>query len=96
MVTAVIIGQTGGALSNNIPEFSFQLLPADSAVASNAETGERDIGVTAAEQKTLVQCARKELIDYLVISAYLYIWLGTLIFYKATILHSEGLESRGT
>jgi hypothetical protein len=35
---------------------------------------------------------RKELIDYAIVSAYLYVCFGALILYKATILRSEGLE----
>jgi len=35
---------------------------------------------------------RKELIDYAIVSAYLYVCFGSLILYKATILRSEGLE----
>jgi GYF domain 2 len=40
---------------------------------------------------TLAQRARRELIEFLVISAYLYIYFGALIVYKATILLSVGV-----
>jgi hypothetical protein len=41
---------------------------------------------------TLAQRARRELIEYIVISAYLYIYFGALLAYKATILRSVGVE----
>jgi len=40
---------------------------------------------------TLVQRARRELIEYIVISAYLYVYFGALIAYKAAILRSVGV-----
>jgi GYF domain 2 len=45
----------------------------------------------ASKQATLSQRLRHELIEYLIISAYLYICFGSLIFYKAIILHSDGI-----
>jgi hypothetical protein len=48
--------------------------------------------VSAAAAATLAQKARRELIHYLAISAYLYVCFGALIFYKAAILHGHGLE----
>ena len=41
---------------------------------------------------TLIQRARRELIEYIVIAAYLYICLGALILYKATVLRAHGIE----
>ena len=43
------------------------------------------------QQAALSQRLRQELIEYLIISAYLYICFSSLIFYKATILHSDGI-----
>jgi hypothetical protein len=40
---------------------------------------------------TLSQRLRKELTEYLVIAAYLYVCFGALIFYKATVLQSDGI-----
>ena len=40
----------------------------------------------------LVHTAWRELLEYVAISAYLYICFGALIFYKASILHSQGVE----
>jgi hypothetical protein len=44
------------------------------------------------KQATLLHSLRHELIDYLIISAYLYVCFSSLIFYKATILRSDGIE----
>ena len=41
---------------------------------------------------TLAQRARHELIAYLAISGYLFVWFSALMFYKATILRSVGVE----
>jgi hypothetical protein len=40
---------------------------------------------------TLAQKAKRELIRYLIISTYLYVCFGALLFYKAAILHSVGI-----
>jgi GYF domain 2 len=41
---------------------------------------------------TVSQRLRHELTEYLVISAYLYVCFGSVIFYKAAILRGQGLE----
>ncbi|HLX15657.1 MAG TPA: DUF4339 domain-containing protein [Bradyrhizobium sp.] len=41
---------------------------------------------------TLVRRLRRELFEYLVISIYLFVCFGALLFYKAAILHSDGVE----
>jgi hypothetical protein len=41
---------------------------------------------------TLVRRAREELIEYLSISAYLYVCFGSVLLYKAAILRGEGIE----
>jgi hypothetical protein len=41
---------------------------------------------------TVVRWARHELIEYIVIAAYLYICFSALILYKATILRAHGIE----
>ena len=53
--------------------------------------GERSMEPTAAKI-TLAQRARRELIEYIVISAYLYICFGALILYKASVLRAHGIE----
>jgi hypothetical protein len=47
---------------------------------------------SAPKKPTVSKRLQHELIEYLTISAYLYICFGSLIFYKATILHSDGIE----
>jgi len=43
-------------------------------------------------QASRLQRLRHELFEYLVISAYLYVCFGSLTFYKAAVLHSDGIE----
>jgi GYF domain 2 len=45
-----------------------------------------------AARAPLLQRLRHELIEYLIISGYLYICFGSLIFYKAAILRGHGIE----
>jgi hypothetical protein len=60
----------------------------------------RPLSVTQATQSerattqdlTLAQRARRELVEYLAISAYLFVCFGSLLFYKSTILRVEGIE----
>jgi len=44
-----------------------------------------------ATKATLRQRLRHELTEYLIISTYLYVCFGSLIFYKASILQSDGI-----
>jgi hypothetical protein len=46
---------------------------------------------TASPNLTLAQKAKREMIRYLTISAYLYVCFGTLILYKSAILRAEGV-----
>ena len=41
---------------------------------------------------TLIQRARHELVEYLAISAYLFVCFSSLLFYKSAILRNEGIE----
>jgi GYF domain 2 len=41
---------------------------------------------------TLIQNARRELVEYLAISAYLFVCFDALLFYKSAILRSDGIE----
>ena len=45
------------------------------------------------ERPTLARRARSELIEYMAIAGYLAVCFGALLFYKATILESEGVET---
>jgi hypothetical protein len=47
---------------------------------------------SAPKKATLSRRLQHELTEYLTISVYLYVCFGSLIFYKATILHSDGIE----
>jgi hypothetical protein len=46
----------------------------------------------APKKATLVQRMRHELSEYFMISAYLFVCFGALLFYKAAILESDGIE----
>jgi hypothetical protein len=50
------------------------------------------MGPTGAPHATLAKRAQHELMQYLGISAYLYVSFGALIFYKASILRGQGVE----
>jgi hypothetical protein len=55
-------------------------------------SGRADTAVPLApKQATISQRLRNELIEYLAISSYLYVCFGSLMFYKATILQSDGI-----
>jgi hypothetical protein len=79
-------GMPGWADARTAPEFSTQF----QAVATKAETGAEKKAIAAKAAK-LAQRAWSELIEYLLISAYLYVCFGALIFYKTAILRSEGI-----
>ncbi len=87
-----IEGMSEWADASTAPEFSAALQAAGMALASDAEAGAGTKGASAAKQATLAQRARRELYEFLVVSAYLYVCFAALIFYKASILHSEGIE----
>ncbi|MFY9626525.1 MAG: DUF4339 domain-containing protein [Methylocystis sp.] len=78
-------GMPGWTDASTVPEF------AAGSQVSRVEAGAKTIAASCAEHASLAQRARRELIEYLGISAYLYVCFGALIFYKATILHSEGI-----
>jgi hypothetical protein len=44
------------------------------------------------EKPKLAQRARHELVEYLAVSAYLFVCFGSLLFYKSAILRTEGIE----
>jgi hypothetical protein len=47
---------------------------------------------TIPQKATLAQRARHELVEYLAISAYLFVCFGSLLFYKSAILRNDGIE----
>lgn len=95
-------GMSGWAEARTTPDFSTVFQSTSPAPASYVETGagrtganESDAetrGTSAIKHATLKERARRELIDYLGISTYLFVCFGALIFYKASILHSAGVE----
>jgi hypothetical protein len=63
---------------------------ATTSQATTSQTGAKES--EAGVHQSLAQRARHELIAYLAISAYLFVWFAALMFYKATILRSVGVE----
>ena len=49
-------------------------------------------GSTGRKQETLGERARHELLQYLIVSSYLYVCFGVILLYKASILHSQGIH----
>jgi hypothetical protein len=87
-----IDGMSDWADASTLPEFSAALQAAGTALASDAKAGAGTKSRSNAEKATLAQRARRELYEFLVVSTYLFICFGALIFYKASILHGEGIE----
>jgi hypothetical protein len=87
-----IEGMSDWTDASTVPEFSAAFRAAGTALASSAEAGAGMKGASAATQASLAQRARRELYEFLVVSAYLYVCFGALIFYKASILRGEGIE----
>ena len=87
-----IEGMSEWADASTLPEFSAALQTAGMPLASGAEAGAGKKRASAVTHATLVQRARRELIEYLVVASYLFVCFAALIFYKASILHGEGIE----
>ena len=87
-----IEGMSDWTDASAVPEFSAALQAAGTAYASGAEAGAGTRGASAARRASLAQRARRELYEFLVVSAYLYVCFAALIFYKASILRGEGIE----
>ena len=49
--------------------------------------------MSLAEKPTLRTRARNELIEYLAIASYLAVCFGALLFYKAAILETDGIDT---
>jgi hypothetical protein len=56
------------------------------------EINDRTESIKPFAARTLSQRLRHELTEYLIISGYLYVCFGSVIFYKAAILRGEGIE----
>lgn len=49
-------------------------------------------GASVSHKPSLAERARRELVEYAAIAAYLYVCFGTLILYKAAVLREEGIS----
>jgi GYF domain 2 len=83
-------GMSDWAEATTVPEIStllqsMSVRPLSVIQAMRQET-------TIAPKPTLVQRARHELVEYFVISAYLFVCFGSLLFYKSAILRNDGIE----
>lgn len=87
-----IEGMSDWTEASILPEFSAAFQAAGTALAAAAEAGAGTKGGLSETQVTLAQRARRELIEYFVVASYLFVCFGALIFYKASILHGEGIE----
>ena len=87
-----IEGMSDWTEASILPEFSAAFQAAGTALAAGAEAGAGTKGGLSETQVTLAQRARRELIEYFVVASYLFVCFGALIFYKASILHGEGIE----
>ncbi|HXY59569.1 MAG TPA: DUF4339 domain-containing protein [Methylocystis sp.] len=76
--------------ARRLPQFSTEFQTEEPAPFEKTEVGAERRGKGGRE--TLVQRARHELIAYLAISGYLLVWFSAVMFYKATILRSVGME----
>ncbi len=87
-----IEGMSDWTEASIVPEFSAAFQAAGTALAAGAGVSAGTKGALAETQVTLAQRARRELIEYFVVASYLFVCFGALIFYKASILHGEGIE----
>jgi hypothetical protein len=62
----------------------------EGASDAGVQTGSTEVRQSRKER--LAELARHEIVEYLAISGYLCICFGALLFYKAAILRSEGIE----
>ena len=84
-------GMTEWTDARAVPALS-QLFRTAAQPSSVAVSGRADLAdPLAPKQATVSQRLRNELIEYLTISSYLYVCFGSLMFYKATILQSDGI-----
>jgi hypothetical protein len=74
--------------ARTLPQFSAGLRRKDAAESAGIE----DEWPVEREHESFSRRARHELISYLAISGYLFIWLSAVMFYKAAILSSVGIE----
>jgi hypothetical protein len=83
-------GMSDWADAATVPAISKYLQSKSVPPWSVNEATRSDTAIT--QHATLVQRARRELLEYLAISAYLFVCFSALLFYKSAILRSEGVE----
>jgi hypothetical protein len=66
------------------------MISKDDRVKRNRRYGEGMMDPSMTAKVSLAQRARHELIEYIAISAYLYVCFGAIIFFKASVLHGRG------
>jgi hypothetical protein len=72
--------------ARSLPQFA----PRAASAAPSSEPAKKRPG--EAKPQTLASRARHELIAYIAVSGYLMVWFSAVMFYKATILRSVGIE----
>jgi hypothetical protein len=82
-------GMSDWADATTVPAIS-KLHQSKSARPSTVSATHSDETIT--QYSTLAQRARHELVEYLAISAYLFVCFSASLFYKSAILRSEGIE----
>jgi hypothetical protein len=83
-------GMSDWADATTVPAIS-KLLQSMSARPLSAPQAAR-LDTAMPQKATLAQRARHELVEYIAISAYLFVCFGSLLFYKSAILRNEGIE----
>src|ERR1700730_2509774 len=83
-------GMSDWADAATVPAISKLLQSKQGLPPSVSEATHSDTPIT--QYATLAQRARRELVEYLSVSAYLFVCFSALLFYKSAILRSEGIE----
>jgi GYF domain 2 len=85
-------GMSDWADATAVPEISKLLQSVPNRRSARPGTAPRSSETAPPRKTNLVQRARHELVEYLAISAYLFICFGALLFYKSAILRNDGIE----
>ena len=85
-------GMTEWVDAGTLTVFAFAFSAAEPTADTQAEELTPSLKPATPKSVALRQRARKELIEYFIICAYLYVCFGALIFYKTALLNSQGIE----
>lgn len=85
-------GMSEWADPSSLTDFSNDVQPTGAAPADDGRIGQVAKSGSAGGAAALGRRARNEFIEYLLISAYLYVCFGSVLLYKATILKGAGIE----